>query len=560
MAIIAAFTEGDLRTLADERSFTRAQSYLEAVADLEITVDGVTATVYGGDAYEVTLTINGDEGLSGECDCPYGMDGNFCKHCVAVGLVMLERNVDLPKAQTAAAVSDRRLESWLESLPRDRLLAILQEQLAEDRSLRRRLAVRATTEQAVDEINIAALRDQVMKLLDITPFGRYGYVEYADVSGYAAQAGEAVSALRSLTAAGKAPEAITLAREAMERLRKPYEQIDDSDGAVGEVAADLEEAHREACAAADADPVGTAEWLAAHMLGAWSHLPEIDLGDYWNLLGKAGRARFADLVAKAPRRGLSGWAAKHLEQEIARVNGDVDALVAALAADLAPYGATHLIIAEELDRAGRSTEALAWAERGLRETAPHPFADDRLADYVAGRYQRDGRLADVVAMWRERFRKSPSLDGYRSLRDAARKAGCWDAERATALDLLREEAPGRLNNGSLLIDALIDDEDVDAAWRAAEGRANDRQWLALADLVRDERPADALEVYRRAIEPRTRVTGDGNYREIARLLLQARDCHRRLGTEGEFAEYLAALRADQRRKRNLMKILDQHGL
>jgi hypothetical protein len=116
--------------------------------------------------------------------------------------------------------------------------------------------------------------------------------------------------------------------------------------------------------------------------------------------------------------------------------------------------------------------------------------------------------------------------------------------------------------GSVLVDALIDDGDVDAAWRAAEDRADERQWLVLADLVREEHPADALRVYLRTIEPRTRRTGDGDgdYQEIARLLLLARDCRRRLGAEDEFTAYLAAPRAAQKRKRKLMRILDQQGL
>ncbi|WP_406179661.1 hypothetical protein [Streptomyces sp. NBC_01006] len=47
---------------------------------------------------------------------------------------------------------------------------------------------------------------------------------------------------------------------------------------------------------------------------------------------------------------------------------------------------------------------------------------------------------------------------------------------------------------------------------------------------------------------------------MAELLLSARACHRTLGTESEFATYLAALRADRKRKRKLMATLDQHGL
>lgn len=110
------------------------------------------------------------------------------------------------------------------------------------------------------------------------------------------------------------------------------------------------------------------------------------------------------------------------------------------------------------------------------------------------------------------------------------------------------------------IDALIDDGDIAAAWTAAPGVATARQQLTRADHLADDRPAEALEVYLRAIEPLKTVTGDATYQEIARLLLRARNCHQHLGTTAEFETYLAGLRAEQKRKRNLMKILDQHGL
>lgn len=67
-------------------------------------------------------------------------------------------------------------------------------------------------------------------------------------------------------------------------------------------------------------------------------------------------------------------------------------------------------------------------------------------------------------------------------------------------------------------------------------------------------------MYLALIEPLTSMTGDGTYRQIARLLLSIRDCHQRLGTMAEFTRYLTVLRMGQKRKRNLMKILDQNGL
>ena len=85
-------------------------------------------------------------------------------------------------------------------------------------------------------------------------------------------------------------------------------------------------------------------------------------------------------------------------------------------------------------------------------------------------------------------------------------------------------------------------------------------WLRLADASADSHPAAALAVYQTTIGALKVQTGDDNYRRIASLLLSARACHRALGTADEFRRYVAALRAEQKRKRNLMKILDQNGL
>ena len=88
---------------------------------------------------------------------------------------------------------------------------------------------------------------------------------------------------------------------------------------------------------------------------------------------------------------------------------------------------------------------------------------------------------------------------------------------------------------------------------------SERLWFTLADLISRDRPADALPVYLRAIEPLRSLTGDPVYQQVANLLHKIRDGHERLGTSPQFAAYLAALRADQERKRNLIKLLDQRG-
>ncbi len=66
--------------------------------------------------------------------------------------------------------------------------------------------------------------------------------------------------------------------------------------------------------------------------------------------------------------------------------------------------------------------------------------------------------------------------------------------------------------GPVLVDVLLDDKDLDAAWQAAIGTgADDTQRLVLADLARASRPADALGVYLRLAEPLKQRTGSPVY-------------------------------------------------
>src|SRR5918997_77509 len=79
-----------LLELAGERSFERGEDYFdeERVRSLVEFEGMLAATVEGTEDYRVKLMM-GSSGLSFSCECPYADEGNFCKHCVAVGLAWL---------------------------------------------------------------------------------------------------------------------------------------------------------------------------------------------------------------------------------------------------------------------------------------------------------------------------------------------------------------------------------------------------------------------------------------------------------------------------------------
>jgi uncharacterized Zn finger protein len=89
-ALIDRLNRRMLLELAGERSFERGEGYFEdeRVRSLVEFEGMLAATVEGTEDYRVKLMV-GSSGLSFSCECPYADEGNFCKHCVAVGLAWL---------------------------------------------------------------------------------------------------------------------------------------------------------------------------------------------------------------------------------------------------------------------------------------------------------------------------------------------------------------------------------------------------------------------------------------------------------------------------------------
>ncbi len=329
---------------------------MDEVSGVEFGDGWIRASVRGTERYEAELLLDGRRKPTGTCDCPYGQEGNFCKHLVALGLTVIAQEADLPRLRRTARERVRGLDAWLTGLSRDDLLALVREEMVEDRNLRKRLELRMASARG----NVAGIRSRIRELLDIGPFAQYGYVEYADARAYADQAGQAVTAIRSLTASGRAADATTLAREAIGLLTSAIGSVDDSDGRLGQVGADLADAHHEACRAARPDPEELAHWLVTHALDEAADLTDIDPLDYEDLLGERGTAALRRHAAEAWQANRTGWAEKHLMQRLAKSGRDIDTVIAVHAADLAPNGHTHLLIARELDTAGRTAEAQEW--------------------------------------------------------------------------------------------------------------------------------------------------------------------------------------------------------
>jgi hypothetical protein len=404
------------------------------------------------------------------------------------------------------------------------------------------------------------------------------YVEWDEAPTYVFGVHRALELLEDLIRGGHPDRAIELAEHAMDLLEQAAERVQD-DGDTHGCLVWAKEIHVRACAAGSPDPTALAQRLFMRATAdEWSVFANV-VADYADILGPAGVATLRDLITeelqRLPRLVAGANAEVHhsrilgLAERAAKADG-VDAVVDVLARDL--RSAHHFQrICQELTAAGRVEQALEWARRGLAEIQGRidPGLPDlrRLAASLHAQMGRHGEAVELV--WQD-FAVVPSVEGYQRVREYGEADGSWARWRERALDELRKQPHlatppppikgytwPRPMGHSVLVNVLLEEGDVQAAWTAAhDGGCLEGVWLTLARQRAREHPRDAIPVLCRQVEAAVAVAKRDGYEHAVSLLTEVSECYERVGASTEFADYVRSLRAAHRRKRNFIAALD----
>ena len=263
---------------------------------------------------------------------------------------------------------------------------------------------------------------------------------------------------------------------------------------------------------------------------------------------RAGVARYRELAEAAwadePELGpgsARAWSSRRyrlsrIMEDLARAEGDIDALVAVLARDRSsPY--RYLLIAEALLAAGRAGEATEWAERGLAAFPEAGPAAPRLP------------LRPLRRVGPARAKRSGSPGRRSKARRGSRPTSGWPASpsRPAVWDSWRERAHDVLRRGPT---PCLAGATAPSSWPRCSGKttpskpgakrrreaaaetSGSRSRAAVSAII----PADALEVYSAQIEPAIRHSDNHTYAGAVEWLekvqaiftrLEQEDCLRR---------------------------------
>ncbi|MFN7693112.1 MAG: SWIM zinc finger domain-containing protein [Burkholderiales bacterium] len=529
-ALLSALSDADLSLHFEPKILARGKALVADVTQFQSTQEGAvlaaTGRVKGSQSpYRVQLHHAPGTRLRGHCECIYAEGGLPCKHQAALALtwraslsgevLVASPPVVAPKRKARAAPPEAPLADPLQQEGASEMLAKMIDMAKaypamQAELLRMQGASRAPTPPGPERSpadDLTSAKKAITALLN--PPG--DLIQWRRVGAYVRKA-EAVLGLLQGWTATQPSLALGAAEWALTKLRRVWEQADDSNGAIGGLMAELAEHWLTALQAAGPQEAAFAERYAK-LLKADEH-QLFDQATALTAMGPAAAARYGQLVQadwlacqSQPRSiGSPAWDTLRRLLSHLQASGDWPSELALRRANLDGVS-DHLDLIERLQQTGHAREALQAAEHAHRLHGHHPSVQ---ACLIAA-YERDGWDEEALALRRQAFEREPSCAGYHAVLAAAQAAG-QDLQTTrealwAVLDVAAKQGSDNWTGvaiGQLRLQLWADE----ARWREA------LDWLEAHPAWAVQFSTDALRDFARALPPEHHETA-------AHLLKQA---------------------------------------
>ena len=562
-------TRQNLREEAGNVYFERGLDYFKfgQVQKLHVYGTCIEGIVAGSRLYRCSIEADGDGWFSSECNCPLGVEDEFCKHLVALGLAFINGSA------APRQVKDKRdkfdLVAFLKARSKEELTALL----AEAAKLHPDLLEFFRMSHLSDDpksLRLELLR-KIKRLLQLAEecsyLDCYGDEDYEIDRNFEQLRQE----LGQLTAALKhtSPQLmLELAEYAINEALKRDDDDDDQNG-FDELIADILPFYFEAVAKGAGKPLQIAEnmleWETANPWGAlgrvkfyFNNAPQ-RIVDAWEKIALKQWEKMPEMPMGAPFSNKRSLIEERLLQ-YAKFNCDTELELKILQRNQSSPKQI-LALSKLLLRLDRNGEILP-----LLQKAHEHFKHDReILSALLKELIRCDKKEEALALAWNCFERHPNCHyGYEFLRSTARSCHKGKVYLDKALDFLREQLSPHgqaIDFRTEMVNILIYEKDYLQALEIAEsGLCAQNTLRRLAEALANSLPEASARLLKRLLGQSLDQAGERSYIESIGLLKLYKEYLTAAGKGEQFQHEILTIRQQYKRRRKFISLLNQHEL
>lgn len=561
-------TRQNLQIEAGDVYFKRGLDYFKSGHVQKLFVDDkrIEGKVSGSRSYSCSIESDGDGWFSGECSCPLGDDGKFCKHLVALGLAFID---GFETQQPTNGKHDKfDLAAFLKERSREELAVLLAGAVKLHPNLQDFFRMSHLPDDP-DALHWELLQ-KIDRLLDLAE--ECSYVdcygdETCEIDEHFEQLQQELGQLTAIMKRLSPSLILELAEYAIKKALK-REGGDDENG-LDELIGYMLPLYFDSVTKGAGKPQEIAE-----------NMIEWEAANPWGAFGQVGRY-FMD----APQRIVNAWVKfaqcqwdempplsmgtqasnkrKLIEKRLlqhAKLNCDKELELKILQKNQSSPEQV-LALSKLLFLQARYDEILP-----LLQKAHDRFkGDHELLDALVNELIRCDRKEEALALAWNCFERYPDCQyGYEFLRSTARSCHQGKIYLTRALDFLRKRLASRdqaICARTEMVNILLCEKDYLQALEIAEdGLCAPQTLYRLAEALAEKQPSASARLIKRLLDRHLSQVGDRFYAESVRLLKRYKE-YLMTADEGEqFQKEIFAIRLQYKQRRKFIGMLDKEGL
>lgn len=562
---------------------------------------GLVAWVEGTERYATRVDFE-DGALISACSCPYW---DTCKHAVAVVLEYLDhlkKDVKVPRVteqdrrmrlleefseeeawdeedgedmenvvrlapQQSGKAAGKSIQAFLKQQTKAQLIALVEDLAERYPVVRETLQDQQDLSKGTVKRMVNTLKKEIRELSS-----KPGWRNYWNDEGYTPDYSRVKDRLETLLARGHADEVVALGTEVLNAGTRQVGMSDDEGETSYEISSCLDVVFQalpqsslppaeqmlwavEAALEDQYDLCLGAErfWKRKHKVADWRALADNLMKRLKHFETVKGEESFS---RQYRRDRLSDWVVHALE------NAGRHEEIIPLCKQKAEKTGSCVRLVNFLKKAKRWEEAEEWIHKGIKSTRKQwPGIANTLRTALREMREKEGDWPRVAAMRAEDFFREPTLNTFKELEKAAKRAKVWPAVRAAAMRYLEAGKLPRKNSSWPLPETGV----IETVGRRQVQFPLTEALIDIAiaekhpdDVIRwyDQRKTKGIGIWKGLAEGQIALTKPKAYREAAAHLRKVRHLLKKLGKEKEWREYLAEIRQVNVRKRRLLEILD----